>query len=195
MSRLPFCSLPKASGLWQDARRSVDGKPVNAAVRATKIFGDADVEVVAVSIDGVHCGPHGKVPALALMERRHTCDLKRGSDRGIEQRNTDGVTERGAVFNRRVLEALDQLCSTADLGGGGLQGFVALQDLHDQLLVVALKQRQGRIKRRPRDARAECCGRHGVDAVLPFAQQSGADQRAQRRIWRGGMSGPVTGSA
>jgi hypothetical protein len=52
------------------------------------------------------------------MDRRH-CDLKRGSDRGIEQRrNTDGVTERGAVFNRCVIEAFDQPRAAADLGGG-----------------------------------------------------------------------------
>ena len=66
-------------------------------MRATKIFGDADVEAVAVSIDGVHCGPHGKVPAPAPDGPAPYSDLKRGSDRGIEQSNTDGVTERGAV--------------------------------------------------------------------------------------------------
>ena len=93
----------------------------HAAVRATKFLGDADVEVVAVSIDGVHCGPQQRV-------------------------NTDARAERGAVFNVGS-EALDQLRATVTFAAADCKPFVGPFRTSRSNSRFALQQHGGRSRR------------------------------------------------
>ena len=78
------------------------------------------------------------------MGRRRTCDLKRWSYRGIEQRrDADGMTERGTVFRRCRPEVLDQPRAITYAFGGLDQGSATVEDVGD-LSVIAILQQQNR---------------------------------------------------
>ena len=75
------------------------------------------------------------------MGRRRTCDLKRWSYRGIEQRrDTDGMTERSTVFRRCRPEVLDQPRAITYAFGGLDQGSATVEDVGDQSVIAILQQ-------------------------------------------------------